>query len=771
MTNNLRKSMARLVCIWTLLLGAIYGVLVYLHTADTLSEAVDEARHYYTLNLHYRAWNSQLGGLYASTAKIAPNPYLSHPKRDITMPDGTEYTLVNPAYMTRMVFDAIRNKPGLQVISKITSLNALNPANAPDPWEREALQAFDRGHAREMSEKTVIDSKPYLRFIAPFMTEGDCLTCHAHQGYKVGDIRGGISIAIPLEHYLAANSAMKTNLAGGFTMLWLLGCSGIVVTGRKHILQAEEVNRYRDQILEQLRESKRAEEALRDSNERFQRAFDNAPTIMAITSMEDGRCLDINQRFLDISGFTREEVIGRTFVELGWITREEREGLLRELHESGGVNNRELTHRTKTGKNIFLNYSGQVIPFDGGKHLLSILQDMTEHRMIEQQLFQSQKMEAIGQLAGGIAHDFNNLLQAINSFAFLVQMQLKEHDLSVQFAEEIAKAGKRAAELTMGLLAFSRKQPINPKLTDVNRIIEDTHKLLSRVLAETITFSIAYHPSPLMVMADAGQIQQVLINLATNARDAMPAGGALTIVTGRSTMDDTFIEQHGYGARGSYATITVSDTGYGMGNETKDHIFEPFFTTKEQGKGTGLGLSIVYGIVKQHNGYITVASNPGAGTTFRIYLQEVTEDQPYGGHEAEVDPVPQGSETILVVDDEEMVRMALGSILAFHGYRVIEASSGQEAIDLFRARSHEIMLVVTDMVMPHMSGDKALRDMRTVRPDLPALFISGYTEENSQIHTQLDGQTALLMKPITPVEILRTIRELIDRNRGSRMQS
>jgi len=1049
MIDNLRKSMALLIAIWTVMLLAIYGTMVYLHHLDTIKAAAHEARHYHTLNLYYRAWNANLGGVYADAAKVRPNPYLSIPGRDIALPDGSRYTLVNPAYMTRMVFDTIRSSDDNQIISKITSLKTLNPDNEPDQWEAQALQEFEKGGIREKYERTVIDGKPYLRFISPFITENSCLKCHGHQGYKAGDIRGGISIAVPLETHLAAGVAMKKNLAIGFFILWSLGVTGIVATGRKHILQAEEVTTYRNQLFDRLNEleiskshveqlseqmslvmngipalvahvdrtqhylyanrayaewfglpqeeipgktvrevigdeayagsrpymedalqgkagelervvmksgekrvqnihylpqfgeqgafsayfafitdvtetkrknalnasqlhlvqfaqdhsldelleetlneaekltdsvigfyhfvaadqttltlqnwstrtktrfckadakgmqydigragvwvdcvhqrtavihndyaslphrkglpeghapvvrelvvpvmrgeritavlgignkasdyteedrvtvsiladlaweiveRKRTEEALRESNERFSSAFNNAPTIMAITSLESGRCLDVNQRFLDISGLGRDEVIGRTFVELGWITLDERMRVS-ELKETGRVSNFELSHRTKAGKTLFLDYSGQLLPIAGETYLLSIVQDVTEQRIMKQQLFQAQKMEAIGQLAGGIAHDFNNLLQGINSFAFLAQVQLKEHGLPVLFAEEIAKAGRRAAELTMGLLAFSRKQAINPRLTDVNSIIEDTHKLLSRVLAANIDFSITYHPSPLMVLADAGQIQQVLINLATNARDAMPGGGELKIATGRAVIDNDFINHHGFGQRGDYALFTIADSGHGMDGETRAHIFEPFYTTKEQGKGTGLGLAIAYGIVKQHNGFITVESAPGTGTTCHIYLPEVADMPSAADAEETPPPFPRGSETILIVDDEKMVRTALAAILQAHGYRVVEASDGNSAEEVFLAPGGEIGLVVMDIVMPQQSGPETLLLLRAGRPDLPALFISGYADDIAQINRHLDERTALLMKPVEPRQLLESVRLLLD---------
>jgi signal transduction histidine kinase len=400
--------------------------------------------------------------------------------------------------------------------------------------------------------------------------------------------------------------------------------------------------------------------------------------------------------------------------------------------------------------------------------VLSMVTDVTdrqraeeERRKLEGQLLQSQKMEAIGLLAGGVAHDFNNILSAILGYASIVQMKMRPDDPLKPNVEQVLAAAQRAATLVQSLLAFSRKQIINPQPLLVNESLRKIEKLLRRVIGEDVEFATVYAEPYTTILADAGQLEQVIINLATNARDAMPYGGSLTLGTCRAVIDQEFIRKHGYGMPGDYAMISLTDSGTGMDEKTRARIFEPFFTTKELGKGTGLGLSTAYGIVKQNNGYITCSSKPGAGTTFRIYLPSIT-TSPQRSVAVEQVIAPRGTETVLVAEDDRITLDLFSSLLEDHGYTVLMASNGDEAIAKFRERSRDIQLIVVDVVMPKKNGKEVHDEAQRIRPGVKTLFMSGYTADIiSRKGVLLDG-LPFLPKPVAPEEFLKKVRDVLD---------
>ena len=371
-------------------------------------------------------------------------------------------------------------------------------------------------------------------------------------------------------------------------------------------------------------------------------------------------------------------------------------------------------------------------------------------------------MEAVGQLAGGVAHDFNNILTAIIGYGSLMKMKMGYDDPSRNYLLQILDSAKRAANLTQGLLAFSRKQVISPKSVRVNKIIENVEKLLRRLIGEDVEMKVTLADDDLTVLADSGQLEQVLVNLATNARDAMPEGGCLTIRTETGVLDHEFIKMHGYGKPGSYALISVADTGTGMDGKTKERIFEPFFTTKEVGKGTGLGLSIVYGIVKQHNGYITCYSEPGKGTAFKIYLPAI--DRKVSSTEDSVSfPSSGGTETILLAEDDAVVRALMKEVLEQSGYTVIEAADGEDAIGVFARNRDRVRLLILDVIMPKKNGKEAYEEIRKNCPDVKVIFSSGYTADILYKKRVLDGEFKLISKPVSPTDLLRQVRETLDK--------
>jgi PAS domain S-box-containing protein len=411
----------------------------------------------------------------------------------------------------------------------------------------------------------------------------------------------------------------------------------------------------------------------------------------------------------------------------------------------------------------------------GEKILQATVRDITERKKLEAQFRQSQKMEAIGTLAGGIAHDFNNLLTVIIGNAQLALMNVIKDESLRKGIEETKKAGERAASLTQQLLAFSRKQIIKPEVMDLNKEVNETKKMLKRMIGEDIEFETVLEPELWKVYADSGQINQVIINMVVNAKDAMftcadsaagrPQGGKLTIETANADLNENYFCERGVEGEkpGHYVMLVVSDTGIGMDKETREHIFEPFFTTKEVGKGTGLGLSTIYGIVKQNNGFIWVYSEPGKGTTFKVYLPRVKEDtEPEEKEQTSVAELG-GSETVLIVEDDDSLRNLAQKALQSYGYRVLVAENGEDALRICKEHEGPIHLMITDVVMPKMGGREAADLLQPFYPQIKVIYMSGYTDNAIVRHGVLKPGLNFLEKPFTPEGLARKVREVLDK--------
>jgi two-component system cell cycle sensor histidine kinase/response regulator CckA len=520
-------------------------------------------------------------------------------------------------------------------------------------------------------------------------------------------------------------------------------------------------------VARDMTEQRRREDAVRMMTE-YRNLFQLANDGICVLDLSDGTVLDVNEKACRIYGIPREEFIGRKIRDLAK-DRELADQRLVQLQTGFEFEEFETEHLRADGSSLHLIVSSSRIEYQGRPAILSINRDITESKQadeerlqLEHQLRQSQKLESVGQLAGGIAHDFNNLLTAITGYSDLTLRRIDQDSPIRPGVEEIKKAGLRAASLTGQLLAFSRRQILQARLVDLNVVVADMDKMLRRLIGEDIDL-VTLHKSDLwMVKADPGQIEQVIMNLVVNARDAMPSGGKVTIETGHANLDEAYANQHFSVKPGEYVNLTVTDTGCGMSAETMKQIFEPFFTTKEIGKGTGLGLSTVYGIVKQSEGNIWVYSEPGKGTTFKIYLPRVLKEA--GNFVTAVQPeMPRGQETILLVEDEEMVRKLSREILEQQGYKILQAADGVEGLRVCQEFAGPIDLMITDVVMPHISGGELAKKVASIRPEMRMLFMSGYTNDAIVRHGILDEHLSFIQKPFTPEALALKAREVIDR--------
>lgn len=517
------------------------------------------------------------------------------------------------------------------------------------------------------------------------------------------------------------------------------------------------VNNVRD-----ITEKVRTDEALRGSEERFAKAFKSSPLPIMITTWEEARFLDVNDAALELSGYSREEVIGRTVDELNlWGNAEDREAFYQMLGEFGHVKALQGAFRTRGDEVRHVELFSDTIELGGVSCLLSIARDTTESLKLEAQFRQAQKMDAIGRLAGGVAHDFNNMLAVIVGYIQLLQDRVDPEDVGQKHIEQIRRACERAAGLTRQLLAFSRKQVVQPRALNLNAVVNNLSKMLLRMIGEHITLSLVPGIPLGTVTADLGQIEQVLVNLAINARDAMPNGGRIVIETANVELKEDHAQHRPPVVPGSYVMLAMSDTGSGMDELTMSRIFEPFFTTKGAGKGTGLGLSMVYGIVKQSNGYIWVNSQPGKGASFKIYFPRINEPaEPLIAQQIDP-PVAKGSETILVVEDDPSLRELVVDLLEESGYKVLEATDVEQAIALVKKKK-TIHLLLTDVIMPVMSGGELASRITELRPRIKVLFMSGYSGDLVANHGVLEAATNLVEKPFTKHALISKVRAVLD---------
>jgi two-component system cell cycle sensor histidine kinase/response regulator CckA len=531
------------------------------------------------------------------------------------------------------------------------------------------------------------------------------------------------------------------------------GCNRMAPCVALHILSAIEAHLKR-------RQNRSAEEML----QKLRHSVEQSPDLVMITDCA-GVLEYVNPAFEILTGYSSGEVLGQT---LGILKSDQQAG---ELYEemwdtvlSGKVFHGTVMNRKKNGETFVIEKVITPLRNPRGRitHFISTGRDITDQRKLESQLQQAQKMDAIGLLAGGVAHDFNNLLLVISAYAELVLDSLAAEDPSRKKMDEIITAVRRAADLTRQLLAFGRKQIQSLQVLDLNTVVGEISSILPRLIREDIQLVFVPGAELVKVRADPSQIEQVVMNLATNARDAMPRGGKLTIETANVCLDQAYVQEHVIVPAGEYALLTVSDSGEGIATKDLNHIFEPFYTTKEVGKGTGLGLATVYGIVKQSAGFIWVYSEPGQGTTFKIYLPRVVRAGEVQHFPRVVESSPRGLETLLLVEDEAAVRASTGEFLVRCGYTLVTARNGEDALQVSRDYSGPIHLMITDVVMPKMGGPQLAAQLLAERPDMKALFVSGYAENTVLRHGTMNVTGRFLSKPFSLSTLANKVREVLE---------
>jgi PAS domain S-box-containing protein len=531
-------------------------------------------------------------------------------------------------------------------------------------------------------------------------------------------------------------------------------------------LRTEKIRKVNETLMLEQAERGRVLKELRVEKDTARKYLDVAGAIMVAIDTSQ-KITMINKKGCELLGYSEEELLGRDWFEvaLPGATREEVRTAFAGIMAGEGepLEYSENPVRTRSGEERVISWHNSALR-DGAGNILGTLcsgEDITERRRLEEQLRHAQKMEAIGRLTGGIAHDFNNILNIIIGHAELLQLKVGEDERLSRDVNDIVTAAERASKLTHSLLSFSRKHLGAMKPLDLNHVVNDMRKMFSVVAGVDIEVDASLAEGPIKVTADHSQIEQVLMNLFTNARDAMPRGGTLRIRTELRELDDEFVKTHGFGTPGPYASITVTDTGIGIDDKTRASIFEPFFTTKGVGRGTGLGLAVAYGIIQQHNGHIDVRSSPGEGTTFTIYLP-VTAPDAVEAEAPAMDPPSRGSETILVAEDDKGMRELAVEILTNFGYKVVEAGDGEEAVRKYRRNKKKVKLLLLDVMMPGKNGREVYEEIRKVDPSIKVLFLSGYPSDVMGKEGGLEKGFDVMLKPVSMNDLLVKVRNTLD---------
>ena len=826
----------------------------------------------------YRLWNASHGGVYVPiTETTLPSPYLRHLKnRDVTTTSGVNLTKLNPACMTREVHAIGQKEYGIQ--GHITSLKPLRPENRADAWETMALKKFHQD-SQEISELLEMDSETSsIRIMTPLITQPDCLQCHKHQGYKVGDIRGGISTTVPMQKILTQARHQILMLKMFHIIIFLMGTAALFllyITSRKRLVEVAQANQtikqnekmlqgiidntesaiaiykansdgskffckslnpagekicqlkskeingmearevfptieemglfavfqrvwrsgqpellpllnYDDErlslwvenrvfklptgeivtVVDDLTMNKVAEDKLKKSQQAWQQTFDALSDIIMLMD-NDFTIVQANQAAYRLFGPQHKEIVGHKCHELFCSSPIPCPNCpaLKTLKNS--KDHVEVIEHVDLGR-TFLVTVGLITDNTGTlANLVHSARDISARIKLEEELFQTRKLEAIGTLAGGVAHDFNNILTVIRGHAELALMQSDTQNPFWNDLKAIEAASERASHLTRQLLAFSRKEKINPEIIQVNPLINSLHKMLKRLIGEEIDFKIELADKLPLIMADRGQFEQIIINLVVNAADAtrdisLSQGRQVQITTKTvPANNDPDIESPDIESPATLC-LQISDNGCGISDDIIPLIFDPFFTTKESGKGTGLGLSTVHGIVEQNHAHIEVKSRPDQGTTFSIYWPGIKSGPRNKNEPEKIEKAPGGNETILVTEDDQAARNLAVQTLQHAGYTIIEANNGKDAITKANNYPETIDLLFSDLVMPQMGGIELSEKIVQLYPNIKIILTSGYLGDRIDYDNETLQKNTFLNKPYNLHELLRSIRQLLD---------
>ena len=758
-----------LLVLWSTLISASVTSNLYQNHQDTIAKAKIEARTIFRHNIAYRKWSTMHGGIYTKISeKNKDNPHLLY---NI---DGKEkevaFAIIDPSQVTRQAYEVLHNQaPTLAAISHTVSLDyqrTTDPYDEPDEWEAASLRALETGEVEETSTITTISNAPYLRLLMPYIVDRGCFTCHGHE-FTIGNVRGGMSVAVPMQPYY--DTAVQTERTTVIThiLLWFLGCVAIVKFSNAF-------KRYRSTIIE--------------SEKKFRIVSEFAYNIEYWLG-QNRDLIFISPSCQELTGYSRDEFMANSKLLETMIHPDDRHAYraLFSNSDSHGFTSTPVRITKKDGQERWVTHTVTPIYVDGeylGRRGSCV--DVTEQKELERQLAHSKQLECLGRFAGGIAHDFNNVLGSINTFAHLLNEEVKDSNKdATDYIKYIKIATKLGKNLTSNLLSFGKNQVIDTKKTSLKKIVSDISDILKSLVDESFHYTFTLTDDDLEITADPHQLEQILINFCTNARDAMPGGGGISISTRSLVLTEPFSGTLEVIPPDHYMVLEVKDSGHGIKPENISKICEPFFTTKSSAKGTGLGLSIIFNIVKQHKAFLHVESIVDQGTTFAIFFK--TNGQPFAfdtplasrsdaaptstpppPQEEHASPLPSTgterptrSKTILVADDDELIRNALQIYLGHLGYQVLLAENGKNAIRIFLDQQERIDLVILDVIMPHRNGREVYDVIRKNNPATPVLFVSG--DIGHIVSKEMIRQQKLnfLPKPIDFETFSTTIEQLI----------
>jgi PAS domain S-box-containing protein len=741
--RKFRKTLWISIISWLLLVCVSFTWNSWQSWQSMLNQGRSEGKMAFLKDLSYRVWNASHGGIYVPiTDDLKPNPYLKVPQRDVTTTTGKKLTLMNPAFMTRQVFTMSAER--YSVMGHITSLNLLNPDNVPDAWEKKALLSFDK-NSTEVTELTSINGKPFMRFMRPMITEDSCLKCHNAQGYQVGDLRGGISVSVPMTLLMSQAKKAIWYLALGHGAFLLFGILGILSSNRKSVQYFIASNESKKNIA---KEKEQLSVTLRSIGDGV------------ITTDIEGKIIFINKVAEQLTGWSNGDARGRPFPEVFNIINEKTgrkcTSPVSKVLVLGRIialaNHTALI--TKTGTQISIADSGAPIRDQKSKVIgvVIVFRDITHEKKIEEELVKIKKLECVGVLAGGIAHDFNNILSAILGNIELASYRVEKDDRTVSLLSEAQKATKRAAKLTQQLLTFSKGgDPIKEETSLIGLIRESADFVLH---GSQVSCDYSFPDNLWMVNADSGQVGQVIQNITLNAKHAMPEGGKVKVSCRNveNAAAESLLNIHDE----RFVCIKIHDSGVGIPQEITDKIFDPYFTTKQE--GSGLGLAICHSIINKHDGHITVQSIPGKGTTFTIYLPAVpyTTADTTAPNTLETKQVVK-SARIMVMDDDELIRDVVQEQLSTLGHEAVLVVDGEQAINKYQELQDSDMpidLVIMDLTIPGgMGGQEAARKLLQITPEAKIIVASGYSNDPVMANYRKHGFHAAIAKPFDLEEL------------------